>query len=186
MVIKNEGHKLTLEVVQSSAVLRDKLVRNSGTSSTSSAGDDGRATRGDGEDTEVLGDLGLVSVGGALGSNAGELLEVNSTRAAHGVVGCDKILLVREEELERAGLALEGSRDVEVEDGGEGGVDTSEVLGSVGSVGRVLVNGHNQVRVLVLLTGDTLGASAGGGDSRDSVGGSLGRGSAGGSSWGTG
>ena len=101
--------------------------------------------------TKVLKDAWLVSERSVLRRRSTELLKVNSDRrAGHGVAGSNKVLDLWEEEVERAGLVCVGGRDVEVEDGREGGVDAGEVLSTEGGSGGGGGDGHNQVGVLVV------------------------------------
>jgi hypothetical protein len=109
---------------------------------------DGRSTWSDGLGSEVLGHT-LVGVGGRLGGDGGELLEVDGAVAGEGEGGGLEVFLLGEEEDERAGAGV-GGWDVEVEDGGDGGGDCAVVFCAGGLVWGGGVNWDDQVGVLVL------------------------------------
>lgn len=77
------------------------------------------------------------------------MVELDTTGTRQGEVRGNELGLVGEEEDDTALFASVAGGDVKVEDGAVAGAQVSIVLGSVGSAGRVLVDGDDSVRSLV-------------------------------------
>jgi len=104
---------VVLEVLQRGTRDGRDLVTDGLSSWAREGRDDGRSARLDSLLTEVDLNTALVRVGGRLGCNAAQLLEVDLAVAGEGERGGLEILLLREEEDERAGTGV-GRRNVEV------------------------------------------------------------------------
>jgi len=98
---------------------------------------------------DLLGDSGSVGVGGRLVSNTVQDGDSETALIVEGVAGGLKLVKLGEEEDSGAGLSSVRSRDIEVEDGRNLRVKSAVVLGTVGLVRIVGINGDDQVRVLV-------------------------------------
>ena len=159
--VQTNGRRVVvLEVVQvGRASVRD-LVANALASGAVEGGDLVRVTRGDGESAEVLSDVRGVIEGRLSGSRRLQLRDVDLAVAAEGIRRGLEVGLLREEEDERASLALVRVGNVEVEDRRDGVRDRAEVRGALSGVGLGRVNGHDQVRVLVV-AGEVSGAGRG-------------------------
>jgi hypothetical protein len=122
--------------------------------------------------SKVLRQSGLVGESGVLRSGTAELLKINGDRAtSHGVAARDEVLGGRQEEVECASFVCRGGGDVEIEDGGEGGVDAGEVLRAEGGGGRDGGDGHDQVGdEVVAAEGGAAGACGGRGGGGGSAG----------------
>jgi len=99
-------------------------------------------------------------VGGRRGGLAVELGKGQAAGARCGVGGSLELALLGPEEDNGALIAGVRLGDVELEDGAVLAVDRRKVLSTVRGVGRVLVDGHNQVRRLVGAAAESGGASA--------------------------
>jgi len=170
-----------------------ELVGESLASGTRSGGDDLLSTDSDGDCGDGLGGRNVV-VRGGLGGRSAELRNSDGATGGEGVVGGLEQALGGESEDELASLASIALRNVEVEDGAGGAVDSSVVLSAIGLVRGGGVNRDNQVGVLVgsgeVVGADGAGGSRGGrgggrclgrdaGDADDGGGGESGCGSAG-------
>jgi hypothetical protein len=141
---------VVLEEVESISTLATHLVRHSLPSSTRTRSNNIGITRGKAHASQVAGLAGLVSPRGLLVGRAAQLREAALSAARGSVAGGLEVLLVGEQEDDRACLAGVGGRDVEVEDGASGLVDFAVVRGAGGVIGRAGVDGDDQVRVLVV------------------------------------
>lgn len=140
---------VVLEVVEVRVACSRDLKGNGRSSGAVKRGNVVSVSRRDGDDA-IVSRLGrLVVVSGALRSRRRELGKVELAVTSKGVVGCLKILLVREEEDQAALLASIRGGDVKVEDGRDGARDGTKVLRSRGRVRVGAVNGNDQVRELV-------------------------------------
>lgn len=138
-----------LEEVQAQATLRRELDRLSSTGLAIPSGDHVAVTRLDCDASEILQDRRGVAPRGLLVGGGAERCDVEAARAAKFVAGSLKVLLVGEQEDERALLALILLRHVKVEDGARGRVDLTVVAGTIGPVWVLTGDGDNEVRGLV-------------------------------------
>jgi len=154
-----------------------ELVGESLASGTRSGGNDLLGTDSDGDGGNDLGGRNVV-VRGGLGGRSAELGDGNGATGSEGVVGGLEQALGGKSEDELASLASIALRDVEVEDGASGAVDSSVVLSAIGLVRGSGVDGDNQVGVLVssgeVVGADGAGGSCGGRGGCRSLGGSAG------------
>lgn len=145
----NRRRVVVLEVVEASVANGVNLKRDGLASRAVKGGNQVAVAGRDAGGAVGLLDAGLVVVGGALARRAREAGEADVAGAGEGEGGGLEVLLLGEEEDEAALLALVLVGDVEVEDGGHAAGEVAKVRGAGGVVGRVLVDGDDQVGELV-------------------------------------
>jgi hypothetical protein len=125
------GRVVVLEEVQAQAILRRKLNRLGSASLAISGSDNVAVTWLRRDAAKVLLNRWSVAPRGLLAGGRAELSAVETARATKSVTRGLKILLLGEEEDDRALLSLVVVRDVEVEDSAHSRVDLTVVTGTI-------------------------------------------------------
>jgi len=142
---------IVLEELESKTAGRGKLKADGGTGWALVGADDVGVARLEAADGTVLESLRwLVGVCGALVGGAGQNVRNKTTLTVEAVRASLELVQLWEQEDEGASLAGVRGRNVKVEDGRDGAVDSAVVLSAVSGVWRARRDWHDQVRVLVV------------------------------------